>query len=61
MVNPLQRYRSASRVGILVLYACATLQFVRFYIVRCVFYLKLPAYLSGHERLPFQERVLPVL
>ena len=42
------------------LYACATLQFIRFYTISTTFYLDLPAYLSGHERLPFQERVLPV-
>ena len=42
------------------LYACATLQFVRFYIVSTTFYLDMPRYLSGHERLPFQERVLPI-
>ena len=42
------------------LYACACLQFVRFYVRNATFYLKLPAYLSGHERLPFQERILPI-
>lgn len=44
-----------------VLYAFATLQFIRFYVVTTRFYLKMPAYLSGHERLPFQERILPIL
>ncbi len=44
-----------------VLYAFATVQFIRFYVVSTRFYLRLPAYLSGHERLPFQERVLPIL
>ena len=44
-----------------VLYAFATLQFIRFYVVSTRFYLHLPAYLSGHERLPFQERVLPIV
>ncbi len=44
-----------------VLYACATLQFVRFYVVSATFYLNLPAYLAGKERLPFQYRVLPAL
>ncbi len=43
------------------LYVFATLQFIRFYVVSTRFYLKMPAYLSGHERLPFQERVLPIL
>jgi hypothetical protein len=47
--------------AIVALYACATLQFIRFYAVSTTFYLSLPAYLSGHERLPFQERVLPIL
>ncbi len=47
--------------GVVVLYACATLQFVRFYTVSAAFYLNLPAYLSGHERLPFQYRILPAL
>ena len=44
-----------------VLYAFATLQFIRFYVVSTRFYLRMPAYLSGHERLPFQERVLPIV
>lgn len=44
-----------------VLYAFATLQFIRFYVVSTRFYLKMPAYLSGHERLPFQERILPII
>ncbi len=43
------------------LYACATLQFVRYYARTTDFYLKMPLYLSGHERMPFQERVLPIL
>lgn len=43
------------------LYLCACLQFVRFYVRSSSFYLNLPAYMSGHERLPFQERILPVL
>ena len=44
-----------------ILYAFATLQFIRFYVVSTRFYLRMPAYLSGHERLPFQERILPIL
>ena len=44
-----------------VLYAFATLQLIRFYVVTTRFYLKMPAYLSGHERLPFQERILPIV
>ncbi len=43
------------------LYLCALLQFVRFYVQNTVFYLRMPAYLSGHERLPFQERILPAV
>lgn len=44
-----------------ILNALATLQFIRFYVISTHFYLNLPAYLSGHERLPFQERVFPIL
>lgn len=44
-----------------VLYTFATLQFVRYYVVSTKFYLSMPRYMSGHERLPFQERVLPIL
>lgn len=43
-----------------VLYVCATLQLVRYYVVSTTFYLKMPRYLHGQERLPFQERVLPI-
>ena len=43
------------------LYACATLQFVRYYCKSTDFYLNMSAYLSGHERLPFQERVFPIV
>lgn len=50
-----------SRVVIALLYACAGLQFIRFYARSTDFYLRLPAYLAGHERMPFQERVLPIL
>jgi hypothetical protein len=42
------------------LYACAVLQFVRYYVVSTYFYLDMARYLSGRERLPFQERVLPI-
>jgi hypothetical protein len=48
-------------IAIAILYAFATLQFIRFYTVITTFYVSLPAYLAGHERLPFQERVLPIL
>ena len=44
-----------------VLYAFATLQFIRYYVVSTKFYLSMPRYMSGGERLPFQERVLPIL
>ena len=44
-----------------VLYTCAGLQFIRFYVRSTTFYLNMQAYLDGHERLPFQERVLPIL
>ncbi len=40
--------------------ACATLQFIRYYVVSTTFYLNMNQYLSGRERLPFQERVLPI-
>jgi hypothetical protein len=53
-----------SRVGIIVWFACfglQTLQFIRFYIAKTAFYLDMPKYLAGHERIPFQERVLPIL
>ncbi len=55
-----QRGKLMALSVMLVLYACATLQFIRFYVVDSRFYLRLPAYLAGHERLPFQERVLPI-
>ncbi len=48
-------------LAILYFYACTTLQFVRYYTRTTNFYLHMSAYLSGHERLPFQERILPVL
>ena len=43
-----------------VLYVFATLQFIRYYVVSTRFYLSMPRYMSGGERLPFQERVLPI-
>ena len=54
-------YRKLVPLAILYFYACATLQFVRFYTRSTDFYLNLSAYLTGHERLPFQERILPAL
>jgi hypothetical protein len=44
-----------------VLYILATYQFLRFYLHSTTFYLKLANYMNGTERLPFQERVLPIL
>ncbi len=48
-------------VAFVLLYACATLQFIRYYVTYTSFYLRLPAYLAGQERLPFQERILPAI
>jgi hypothetical protein len=38
----------------------ATVQFIRYYVVSTTFYLNMPRYLAGQERLPFQERILPI-
>ena len=54
-------YRRYVKVALICLYACATLQFVRYYAKSTDFYLNIQAYLTGHERLPFQERIFPVL
>jgi hypothetical protein len=48
-------------VFLLALYALATLPFIRYYVVATTFYLDIPRYLAGHERLPFQERILPIV
>jgi hypothetical protein len=48
-------------VGLDFLYGCATLQFIRYYSQNTTFYLNMSSYLHGRERLPFQERVLPIL
>lgn len=48
-------------VVLVFLFGCATLQFIRYYTKSTDFYLNMAAYLSGHERLPFQERVLPIV
>ncbi len=69
MRAPLQTSQSAPNrnrdlgvaVAMVILYACATLQFIRFYAVSATFYLNLNAYLAGSERLPFQYRVLPAI
>lgn len=48
------------RIFVWVLGACATLQFIRYYVVSTTFYLDMDRYMAGRERLPFQERVLPI-
>jgi hypothetical protein len=48
-------------ICVLVLYFFAALQFTRYYSKSTIPYLNMQAYLSGHERLPFQDRVLPIL
>ncbi len=58
--SPLPRWRPQILL-LWILNALATLQFIRFYVISTHFYLNLTAYLSGQERLPFQERVLPIL
>lgn len=47
--------------AVIILYLCATLQFIRYYSKATTFYLNMNLYLKGQERLPFQERVLPIL
>ena len=54
-------YQRPIAVVLTALYLCATLQFVRYYSKATIFYLNMEAYLAGHERLPFQERILPIL
>jgi len=41
-------------------YLSAGYQFIRYYVSYPYFYLRLPQYFSGTERLPFQLRVLPI-
>ncbi len=53
------RFRSLQLVQ-WALYLLATVQFIRFYVVSTTFYLNMPLYLAGQERLPFQYRVLPI-
>ncbi len=50
-----------NRAAVIFLYACALLQFVRFYVKSTNFYLSMPLYMAGMERLPFQERILPAV
>ena len=42
-------------------YLAAGYQFVHYYVCYPFFYLRLPEYFSGRERLPFQLRLLPIL
>lgn len=44
-----------------VAYLSAGYQLIRFYVSFPYFYVRLPEYFSGTERLPFQLRVLPIL
>jgi hypothetical protein len=53
--------RLLNRAAVIFLYACALLQFVRFYVKSTTFYLSMPRYMAGTERLPFQERILPAV
>ena len=57
--RPLTLWKPA--FAFIILYSCAALQFIRYYVKATTFYLNMPAYLTGHERLPFQERLLPIL
>lgn len=44
-----------------IVYLSAAYQFLRYYVSFPYFYLRLPQYFSGTERLPFQLRILPIL
>ncbi len=61
-MNRLRRWLpvSLTEAFITLLYLCATLQYVRYYSKATFLYLNMDKYLNGHERLPFQERVLPI-
>ena len=61
-MNRLRRWLPASptEAFITLLYFCATLQYVRYYSKATFLYLNMDRYLNGQERLPFQERVLPI-
>ena len=48
------------RVLLSVAYLSAAYQMLRFYVSYPFFYLRLPEYFAGTERLPFQLRVLPI-
>ncbi len=62
MVTLVSQMRSRTQhASVLILYFFATLQLVRFYVKNTTPYLDMRAYLYGHERVPFQERVLPIL
>ncbi len=49
------------RRGLYTLFAFAGYLFTRAHLLNTIQFLNLPAYLAGHERLPFQRRVLPML
>ncbi len=61
-MNRLRRWFpiSLTEAFIAFMYLCATLQYVRYYSKATFLYLNMDRYLNGHERLPFQERVLPI-
>ncbi len=61
-MNRLRRWlpATATEAWIILLYFCATLQYVRYYSKATFLYLNMDRYLNGLERLPFQERVLPI-
>ena len=49
-----------TRVLLVVAYLSAAYQMLRFYVSYPFFYIRLPEYFAGTERLPFQLRVLPI-
>ncbi len=49
------------RRGLYTLFGFACYLFARAHLLNTIQFLNLPAYLAGHERLPFQRRVLPML
>lgn len=55
------RSRSSLVYFSVAVYLAAAYQFIHYYVTFPFFYLRLPEYFSGRERLPFQLRVLPIL
>jgi len=51
---------ASTKLALRTLCAFAALAFLRYYTSVTHMWLNLPAYLTGHERLPFQLRVLPI-